>query len=973
MPGKNISNLNLRNEQLFKFKSTVESPLVYLHDLLKQQVHLKSPKSIKKVESFSLKELNMSHTVFVPKLKHQQLSRIAISKDQNEKKKIFEENLKFTKNYFNQHRWWFIANEKMILDRDTSLLWENIRLSALEHVDNNQAKASARNKMIANLSDWSLPSVDNLKKILEDNSNFPLRSTTYKKILDNSLVCSTKQQMWLDRDYPNLTDSDGLLLVVNKYWVNESILQKFIDCKINQWDMVPYKVSVKDKGYQFFLGCVEEIVDYKINYDQSEDQVPLQQVWKDIDFISTRLPQIESLRFTDIEQGMWEFYVANQVQQENYQKIESDVFIRARNPELDIRNAKVAIDFGTSSTVVAIRTNGRDELLRIGLQEQDLKKHTISDNDFENPTILEFKDILELLHAWESEAYRPLIDWNTVLCSHEARTRFRENDTDTKIVGSIFARLKQWALRDIDEARVRITDQKKHEYEFKPLQELNPIKGQPLNIQNEYPQLDPIELYAWFLGMNINWRERGIYLKYYMTFPVAYPNEVKEKILASFRRGFQRSLPESLVYSERFNEFSVEELESEPAAFAASALNALKIEPTQDGTAYAVFDFGGGTTDFDYGIYRLPNDQEFDEGWDDIIEHFGASGDRFLGGENLLENLAYLVFKNNQNECRDKNISFTKPLDAEAFVGSERLISKTQAAYTNTTLLMSKLRPLWEGGEIIFNGENDVTSLTLLNRDGERVECEIKIPVSALMLWLQERIRDGLRNFFTALKSSFEQERGRLPQEIHILLAGNSSRSRIVLGLLGCLEDDEGEELHQALLSDLSEIFDTDIPEFEIHLPLQADESNPYAPTTKTGVALGLLRVSPGETLKVVNHAHKLNSDSPFQYYVGTHRRNIFSVGLKRGDTYGEWAELGAIRGGIFPLLYTTQPQALNSIERGTNGLVEQNIEFSGSDIQGKKVFAKIITPDAIEIGLSSTIDSVEQQITHRRTVQLKN
>ena len=89
MPGKNISNLNLRNEQLFKFKSTVESPLVYLHDLLKQQVHLKSPKSIKKVESFSLKELNMSHTVFVPKLKHQQLSRIAISKDQNEKKKIF--------------------------------------------------------------------------------------------------------------------------------------------------------------------------------------------------------------------------------------------------------------------------------------------------------------------------------------------------------------------------------------------------------------------------------------------------------------------------------------------------------------------------------------------------------------------------------------------------------------------------------------------------------------------------------------------------------------------------------------------------------------------------------------------------------------------------------------------------------------------------------------------------------------------
>jgi hypothetical protein len=912
----------------------------------------------------------MSHTIFVPKIKHQQLSHLAILKDQNEKEKIFEKNLKFAKTYFKLHRWWYIANEKMILDRDTSLLWEHIDIAHMEVFNNLTAKKKIKNKGVANIFNWELPTVTDVKQVVEDNT-FPLREGSAKRILGISSICTKEEQMWLDNDYPSLTDSPGILVTVNRYWENTAFINILLDCFTNNWDLAPCGIVENDSDYQYFLACVEDIVDFKTNFEQSEVKFPLQQVWQNIDFISTRLPQIESLRFTDIEQGMWEFYVANQEQQENYQKIESNVFIRARNPELDIRNAKVAIDFGTSSTVVAIRTNGRDELLRIGLQEQDLKKHTISDNDFENPTILEFKNILELLHTWESEAYRPLVDWNTVLCSHEARTRFRDNDIDTKIVGSIFARLKQWALRDIDEARVRLTDQKKHEYEFKPLEEFNPIKGQPLNIQNEYPQLDPIELYAWFLGMNINWRERGIYLKYYMTFPVAYPNEVKEKILASFRRGLQRSLPESLVYSECFNDFSVEELESEPAAFAASALNALKIEPTYEGTAYAVFDFGGGTTDFDYGIYRLPNDQEFDEGWDDVIEHFGSSGDKFLGGENLLENLAYLVFKNSQNECRDKNISFTKPLDAEAFVGSERLIAKTQAAYTNTTLLMSKLRPLWEEGAVISNGE-DTLGLTLLNRDGDRVECEIKIPESLLIKWLQERIREGLRNFFTALKSSFEQEKGQLPQEIHILLAGNSSRSKIVLGLLGCLEDDESEELYQTLLSDLSEIFDTDIPEFEIHLPLQADESNPYSPTTKTGVALGLLRVSPGETLKVINHDHKLNSDSPFQYYVGTHRRNIFSVGLKRGDTYGEWAELGAIRGGVFPLLYTTQPQALNSIERGTNGLIEQNIEFSGSDVQGKKVFAKIITPDTIEIGLSSTIESIEQQVTHCRTIQLK-
>lgn len=62
-----------------------------------------------------------------------------------------------------------------------------------------------------------------------------------------------------------------------------------------------------------------------------------------------------------------------------------------------------------------------------------------------------------------------------------------------------------------------------------------------------------------------------MFLNYCLTFPVEYPNDVKAKILASFRRGLQRSLPESLIYDERFTEFSVDELASEPAAFAVVA------------------------------------------------------------------------------------------------------------------------------------------------------------------------------------------------------------------------------------------------------------------------------------------------------------------------------------------------------------------------------------------------------------------
>lgn len=68
--------------------------------------------------------------------------------------------------------------------------------------------------------------------------------------------------------------------------------------------------------------------------------------------------------------------------------------------------------------------------------------------------------------------------------------------------------------------------------------------------------------------MNINWRARGIFLNYYLTFPVEYPNDVKAKFWQQFRRGLQR-LPEALLYDEKINDFSVEELASEPAAFAA--------------------------------------------------------------------------------------------------------------------------------------------------------------------------------------------------------------------------------------------------------------------------------------------------------------------------------------------------------------------------------------------------------------------
>lgn len=704
-------------------------------------------------------------------------------------------------------------------------------------------------------------------------------------------------------------------------------------------------------------------------YD-NKPQLSITEVWQELDFISTRLPKIDSLRFSDIDQGMWEFFVPKALKNQ-YSKIKSTQFYRDRNPALDIQAANVAIDFGTSSTVVAIRQNGRDELLRIGMQANDFAKDEISDQHYENPTILEFLDLQTFSNEWQSEVYRPLVDWNNIHCAHEARYALRNNGSNSQIVSSIFARLKQWALRDEKQAQVRIRDQKKYEYQLEPLVELNPVKGQSIQLNQHYPELDPIEVYAWFLGMNINWRARGIFLNYYLTFPVEYPNDVKAKILASFRRGLQRSLPESFIYDERFSEFSVEELASEPAAFAAAALQRLEIEPVDGGVSYAVFDFGGGTTDFDYGFYRTPNDEEYDEGWDHVIEHFGSSGDKFLGGENLLEHLAYLVFQANSSECRKNNIAFTKPIDATAFAGSELLVAQTQAAYTNTTLMMSKLRPLWEQGELNLNSDG-LEQFNLIDKHGQTVSCAIQLKQAELIKFLEQRIRAGLKEFFIALKEAFTQQTQNLPEVVHILLAGNSSRSRIVLGLLGCLDDDKSQVLHELLLADLAEIFE-DFPELEIHLPLDADLENPYAATAKTGVALGLLRLCPGETLKVMNHAAQANTDSPFQYFVGAFRRDQFQTAIQRGQNYNEWVELGRPLNGVLVMGYTASASAMieNSLKRGAAVLSEQSIRLSGN-LQGQKVFAKVIGPNQIEICSALSFEDLSNNKRNNQMISLK-
>ena len=676
---------------------------------------------------------------------------------------------------------------------------------------------------------------------------------------------------------------------------------------------------------------------------------------KNIDWTPARLPVLLPAQFTDPNKGMWELWGQPP-------EVLEQLGTRARNPALDVSDANVAIDFGTSSTVVAIDKESQHELLRIGVRNYD---DECEPAHYENPTVLEFLDLQALWTVWNHAAYRPPLSWDDVRCSHEALQNLRNNKTDPKVLASTLVKLKQWALRGQQEGRLLITDQRHAlEHELTALTDRRPVKGQPIAVDTDYP-FDPLELYAWFLGTTINWRGRGIFLRYYMSFPVKYPREVKQRILASFARGLQRSLPLALTLDDCFQKFTVEERASEPAAYAAAALPAHGIAPTQAGVPYAIFDFGGGTADFDFGYYRLPTEQEEDAGLEEILDQLHASGDNFLGGENLLENLAYRVFQDNLDVCRTHKITFTRPPDAADFPGSELFIDTTQAAATNSLMLMTQLRPLWESGALEA-ASGGVRKLSLLTRDGSPVTCELAVQTQPLLDLLRDRVLQGVHNFLEALRAAFS-EQSSLPDTVHVLLAGNASRSQWVLGLFGLSE--EGRPLSAELQAELQEmmqsaqnaVFGDQAITLKPYLPLPINPQDVYQPTAKTGVALGLLRLCPGNPVKVVQRAiHADTGEAPFAYFVGGVQQGLFKPALKQGMPYHQWQDLGPVRMGVFFLRYTSTPKALSgNMPANDKDLRQKNVKLADA-APGQRLFARVVGPSDIELCSGTSLEAIQ-------------
>ncbi len=661
----------------------------------------------------------------------------------------------------------------------------------------------------------------------------------------------------------------------------------------------------------------------------------------------------------DPNAGHWELWDGEFDEKSSY-VLKGDFDLIARNPLADIReNGVVGIDFGTKSTVVTYLDNNKILPMRVGTG--DLSKK-INDKHYENPTVMEFIDLNQFLADYQGKEGRPYTSWQDMVVSHTAASDMvNANSTE---FNAFIHDLKQWAG---DEKRIiTILDKTGENRVLQPFHQL------------DEDDFNPIEIYAYYIGLYINNMWNGIYLDYMLSFPVTYDLATREKIAGCFEKGLKKSLPVTVLQNEEWiSKFRINTDISEPAAYAVCALQEYGFDPDEDEKVfYGIFDFGGGTTDFDFGLWRGANRKE--RRYDYVIEHFGAGGDKYLGGENLLELLAFETFKANQDLMRENKIMFTLPAECKRFPGSEAIISESQEARLNTKQLMEKLRPIWERSED-YESIFDLASVKvkLFNSSGEFKDYDLVINQEEIEATIEKRIEKGVRNFFAALAQSFTFHSTEGIDTINIFLAGNSCKAEIVQDIFTSYIESETRKINAELHNgdQKKEIFKIFPPlgseeanQILEQRGLETDKDNIEKPNGKTGVAFGLIKCRKGSKIKVIDNGKVAKGEEKeitFQYFIGYEKKGNFVLldELKASKAaYGKpdyhvWYNY--IDAGVedFELYYTKLPDSVNGhLDIGSVMMKRERIEVLDDEAY---VFIRAVGPKTLEY-VVATEDGIE-------------
>lgn len=389
-----------------------------------------------------------------------------------------------------------------------------------------------------------------------------------------------------------------------------------------------------------------EIVSYSdvdVDFEKFKEKI------LNVDSEAVGLKSYSQSQLFDLDGGLWDLWVPSSPKEsvtfrfDNLPKDHNDpngkemnFYARSSLKDLD-KTGIVAIDFGTkSTTAIYMNKNGRYCLLSIGgdVDTDGLEK-------YENPTIVEFRNKEKFLKDYNALDHRPFTDKQDMEVAHEAQKYFK--DAKGNDLYRFFSKLKQWAGAD-------------EKQNFRDL-----FEDFSLESFAHCTDFNPIEIYAYYIGRCINNMQNGVFLKYFLSYPIKYEKYQAEKIRESFEKGLRKSLPRHIFDDEKTaKNFKVELRASEPCAYAISALKSYGFDKSaklDKPIYYGVFDFGGGTTDFDFGKWEKSANPKFAY----KMTHFSSGGDKYLGGENLLELLAFEAYAQNFQTLKEKDIVIAKP------------------------------------------------------------------------------------------------------------------------------------------------------------------------------------------------------------------------------------------------------------------------------------------------------------------------
>lgn len=728
----------------------------------------------------------------------------------------------------------------------------------------------------------------------------------------------------------------------------ESILKIFEENKI---EILFNDIDKSDKEkYDKLLEVYNDIKKYNFSEDNSDyDKKEILKAFEEdkldlplnfIDEYLEKLKNIEKSRldekeydekiFTDYQKGNWDIFSDSKEDVDNREliKIKTNEKYYERDPKNDIKDGGiVAIDFGTKSTVVAIQTqNEKTSLVRIagGSYKKNVEK-----SQFENPTIMEFIDIESFEKAYNESKGRPFTEWDDLKISYAANSSF--------IGGSKFVLegLKQWAGNK-DEKLV-IYDKKWKRIDLKPY------------IDVEEDEFDPIEYYAYYIGSYINNMFTGnIFTKYLLSFPIKYENEIRVKILKSFEKGIKKSLPTSILENEKImDNFQVYRGANEPTAYFLCAGKELDKFPKKENEKlfYGIFDFGGGTTDFSFGICKyigLTSSR-----YDYEIKHFGEGGDKFLGGENILKNLAFEICKNNLAILKEKDIHFYCPVGCKEFDGYEGVLDNSYEAIYNIKQIAEKFRGFWEEDEFSKDlYSSDEIGVTLLSSKDSSEIINLKYDKTKCEDIIDSILRKGIENFISSLKLLFKNENLGV-DKMEIFLSGNSSKSKRFQKMF----EEEIQKIEDTVKSKDEKIF-------TINYPIEKlGNKDVLEVNAKTGTAIGLLESRKGGKFKIIAKDEEVNDNEiNFRYYVGYLKNSKFKPVLDYKVGYDNWVKFLDASDIETEIYYTHQANSIEGGISGDNSNLDRKIITISKDYQDEDIyiFIRAIKPDIIEYCVST-------------------